>query len=492
MKFFKKIWTTIKIFFVGKKKKSDMKVYQDAKATIEKGIDKEEILTKASSATNEEERKEILQPLIDFVTAEQIVDAIEKEPEILSETKPTKKRRKLYDLHELENEIKRHQSNLTLLDLQKSRIKEVFNPDTSSFDERINKLFSLLGKNKVNDKVELSDFTVSAFDKDFKQLERLLSEKSALRRHKTREQEKRRQKEIYESNIKKELNNLDSLIGQNKLDDAKQLINRLSKSIKPDYKKGIERLSRAVAKLKEKELEIFKKRQAELLRQQQEEAERIRIEQEKKFELQRIEREQAEAIRKIEEAKKTEKENKLKALLTKKFNWREFQKVLQENGITAFYHFTDYHNLKSIKENNGLYSWHYADTNGIVINFPGGDTLSRDLDKRYGLQDYVRVSFCTDHPMQYRLQQRGRNLALLEVDIEVAYYENTIFCNINATDSSHKKGKELEDLERIRFSATKRRYVSREDPDFKHHQAEVLVKTWIPLEHITNINNFAS
>ena len=469
-----------------------MKVYQDAKATIEKGIDKEEILTKASSATNEEERKEILQPLIDFVTAEQIVDAIEKEPEILSETKPTKKRKKLYDLHELENEIKRHQSNLTLLDLQKSSIKEVFNPDTSSFDERINKLFSLLGKNKVNDKVELSDFTVSAFDKDFKQLERLLSEKSALRRHKTREQEKRRQKEIYESNIKKELNNLDSLIGQNKLDDAKQLINRLSKSIKPDYKKGIERLSRAVAKLKEKELEIFKKRQAELLRQQQEEAERIRIEQEKKFELQRIEREQAEAIRKIEEAKKTEKENKLKALLTKKFNWREFQKVLQENGITAFYHFTDYHNLKSIKENNGLYSWHYADTNGIVINFPGGDTLSRDLDKRYGLQDYVRVSFCTDHPMQYRLQQRGRNLALLEVDIEVAYYENTIFCNINATDSSHKKGKELEDLERIRFSATKRRYVSREDPDFKHHQAEVLVKTWIPLEHITNINNFAS
>jgi len=231
---------------IGKKKKSDMKVYQDAKATIEKGIDKEEILTKASSATNDEERNEILQPLIDFVTAEQIVDAIEKEPEILSETKPTKKRRKLYDLHELENEIKRHQSNLTLLDLQKSSIREVLNPDTSSFDERLNKLFSLLSKNKVNDKVELSDFTISVFDKDFKQLERLLTEKSALRRHKTREQEKKRQREIYESNIKKELNNLDKLIGQNKLDDNKLLINRLSKSIKPDYKKGIERLSRAV------------------------------------------------------------------------------------------------------------------------------------------------------------------------------------------------------------------------------------------------------
>src|SRR5690606_13750322 len=157
-----------------------------------------EILIKASSATNDEERKEILQPRIDFVTAEQIVDAIEKEPEILSETKPTKKRKKLYDLHELENEIKRHQSNLTLLDLQKSSIKEVFNPDTSSFDERINKLFSLLSKNKVNDKVELSDFTVSAFDKDFKQLEKLLQEKSTLKRHSYREREKKKQREIYE------------------------------------------------------------------------------------------------------------------------------------------------------------------------------------------------------------------------------------------------------------------------------------------------------
>ena len=174
MKFFKKIWTTIKIFFVGKKKKSDIKVYQDAKATIEKGINKEEILTKASNATNDEERKEILKPLIEFESAKQIVEVIEQEPEILSEQKPTRKRKKLYDLHELENEIMLLQSSLSLLDLKKSSIKEVANPDTSSFDSRIDKLFSLLSKNKIDDKVELSDFTVSAFDKDFKQLEKLL------------------------------------------------------------------------------------------------------------------------------------------------------------------------------------------------------------------------------------------------------------------------------------------------------------------------------
>ena len=500
MKFFQEIWTTIKIFLIGKKKKSDMKVYQDAKATIEKGIDKEEILTKASSVTNDEERKEILQPLIDFVTAEQIVDAIEEEPEILSETKPTKKRRKLYDLHELENEIKRHQSNLTLLDLQKSSIREVLNPDTSSFDERLNKLFSLLSKNKVNDKVELSDFTISVFDKDFKQLERLLTEKSALRRHKTREQEKKRQREIYESNIKKELNNLDSLIGQNKLDDAKQLINRLTKSIKPDYKKGIERLSRAVAKLKEKELEIFKKRQLELLRQQQEEAERIRVEQEKKLEQQRVAREQAEAIRKIEEAKKAEKENKLKTLLTKKFNWRDFQKILQENGIAGFYHFTDRSNLKSIKENGGLFSWYYCDLNRIEIPMPGGSLGSRQNDTTNGKKDFVRVAFNKEHPMLFIAQRDGRisRPVWLDIDIEVAYFEHTEFSDKNAAAFSSYTpiiGKEAQHLSNIRFDILKKaellKHYNLLDNEKPYNQAEVLVKTWIPIEYIKNIESLA-
>lgn len=66
MKFFKKIWATIKIFFLKRKKKTDVEVYNNAIATIEKGIDKEGILTKALNAATDEERKEILKPLIEF------------------------------------------------------------------------------------------------------------------------------------------------------------------------------------------------------------------------------------------------------------------------------------------------------------------------------------------------------------------------------------------------------------------------------------------
>ncbi len=476
-----------------RKNKSDIEVYKNAIATIEKGIDKEEILAKAAISANDEERKEILKPLIEFESAKQIVAVIESEPEILSEEKPSKKRKKLYDLHELENEIKLHQSNLSILDLKKSSIKEVLNPDTSSFDERIDKLFSLLSKNKVNDKVELSDFTVSAYDKDFKQLEKLLSEKSVLKRHKTREQESRRERQIYESSIKKELSNLESLIGQNKLEDARLLINRLKKSVKPDFKKGVDRLSKATAKLKEKELEIFKKRQVELLRIQQEEAERIRVEQEKKLEQQRIAREQAEAIRKIEEAKKAEKENKLKALLTKKFNWRDFQKVLQENNISMLYHFTDHSNLKSIKENGGLYSWYYCGKNNIVIPMTGNSSLGRDLDRAFGLEDYVRLSFIKDHPMKHVAMTEGRisRPFLLKISTEVCYFENTRFSDMNAADRKHTNDDSVEFLSSLRFDIFRKRYFDLNAVQKKQYQAEVLVKTWIPAEYITNINEIA-
>ncbi len=63
---------------------------------------------------------------------------------------------------------------------------------------------------------------------------------------------------------------------------------------------------------------------------------------------------------------------------------------------------------------------------------------------------------------------------------------------MNATDNKHQLGGEVEDLEKIRFSATKRKYVPSYDPDFKYHQAEILVKTWIPISHVMNIKELAN
>lgn len=168
----------------------------------------------------------------------------------------------------------------------------------------------------------------------------------------------------------------------------------------------------------------------------------------------------------------------------RKINSEAFISYLSNNNIHYFFHFTDRRNLDSIKEKGGLYSWKYCIENNIDIPYPGGDNTSRSLDVKHGLSDYVRLSLCDDHPMQWRLEEEGADIVLLRVKIDVAGLEGTLFSDINATDNSHHHGGSLEDLKRIDIPATQENYVSRESPIFKKHQAEVLVKTFIPLEYI--------
>jgi hypothetical protein len=91
--------------------------------------------------------------------------------------------------------------------------------------------------------------------------------------------------------------------------------------------------------------------------------------------------------------------------------------------------------------------------------------------------------------MAYRLQQSGARLVLLKIRIDVAGFRDTKFSDINATDAGHHHGGEYEDLRRVDISATQLSYVSKTDPEFKPHQAECMVKTFLPIEYIENINN---
>lgn len=168
----------------------------------------------------------------------------------------------------------------------------------------------------------------------------------------------------------------------------------------------------------------------------------------------------------------------------------EIKNLLEENGIKCFYHFTSRDNLSSIKRLGGLYSWNYLKSHNIVILDQGGDELSRNLDVRYGLQDFVRLSFCESHPMAYRKICDGSDIIILKISTEVALLKNTQFSDMNATDGMHSHGLNLADLEKVNFSATQRKYVKRDDPDFKYLQAEVMVKTCVPIKYIININDF--
>ncbi|MCM1177655.1 MAG: DUF4433 domain-containing protein [Bacteroides sp.] len=226
-------------------------------------------------------------------------------------------------------------------------------------------------------------------------------------------------------------------------------------------------------------------------RRREEEAER-----QKRFlaEQRRIAAERAREIRRFEAQLKTKEEkerqekNKLEKLTSsRKDDALEIKQLLESNHIYSFYHFTSRLNLQSIKSNGGLFSWKYCEKNNITIPVSGGDQQSRALDSLHNLEDYVRLSFCDDHPMAYRL--RDKDLVLLKIDIDVAMLKGTLFSDINAAALNHHHGGTLNDLKKVDFSAVKRHYVSRNDEDFASHQAEILVKTFVPIKYITNIDN---
>ncbi len=308
-----------------------------------------------------------------------------------------------------------------------------------------------------------------------------------------------------ENNVNTLLDNLNIYLSQKKEINAKQTIEELSNKIVRvkdlSIKERYNSLQRIYLKLQD-DLEREKLTKLVEERKRIEEEERKRRE---RIKLERIElknqidtelrRRQQEANRLAEEAWKKEqaelKEKKrLEAISNNlKDNWTDFKQVLDNNDIQYLYHFTDKRNIPSIKSHGGLFSWYYCKKNNITIPYQGGDDYSQELDKRYGLEDYVRLSFCNDHPMIYRLQQSGRDIVYLKIKTDVVLLETTLFSNINAADKLHIHGGQLEDLKRINFNATKRKFVPKDDIDFKPHQAEVLVKTFIPKKYIVNLDN---
>ena len=242
--------------------------------------------------------------------------------------------------------------------------------------------------------------------------------------------------------------------------------------------------------------EIIKKEEEERRREE----ERQRKLEEEKIEKQRIEKERLQRLKaaeeyeerlRIQEKQLRDEINRLMRLVTqRKDDANEILNYLRMKGIRCFYHFTDRQNMNSIRKYGGLLSWYYCKEHNIDIPNPGGDNLSRKLDRRQNLEDYVRLSFCNDHPMAFRKHNEGSDLILLQVSIDVAAFQSALFSNRNAASSNFSCGSDLEHLKNVNINATQRHFVGRDEGEvFFLHQAECMVKTFIPIEYIININN---
>ena len=176
-----------------------------------------------------------------------------------------------------------------------------------------------------------------------------------------------------------------------------------------------------------------------------------------------------------------------------KENWADFKQVLKNYGIQYLYHFTDRRNIPSIKRNGGLLSWNYCVQHKIDIPSPGGGNLSRQLDISRNLQDYVRLSFTTQHPMMYIAMKDGRidNPVILKIDPSVVYLKHTKYSNMNATIKrlAPNIGTSLEDFKKIHFNSVKvQTHFDLNVEEQPYFQAEVMVKTFISKKYIVNLD----
>ena len=168
--------------------------------------------------------------------------------------------------------------------------------------------------------------------------------------------------------------------------------------------------------------------------------------------------------------------------------YKNIPMFLDSKGINSFYHFTDIRNLESIIENRGLYSW-FSIQKKNINSFMSSDELSRQIDFRKNLESYVRLSFVKKHPMKYIVEKkRGKKLILLEIDVSVACWESTLFSDMNATDNSVTIGNDLEFLKGLNYDIFEQRYVKLDDIKKKKYQAEIMVKDFLPIKYIKNID----
>ena len=171
----------------------------------------------------------------------------------------------------------------------------------------------------------------------------------------------------------------------------------------------------------------------------------------------------------------------------------EYKQIIQRERIEKLYHFTDRANLDSIIEAGGLYSWADCKARHITIPKPGSSDSSRSLDMRDGLQHFVRLSLCREHPMKYVAMKEGRidNPVLLEISPEVINWAETLYADRNATKNGAQVGSDITDFKQIHFDSVRApNHFNLPEEEKEFYQAEVLVKSFIPLEYILNIRNF--
>lgn len=177
--------------------------------------------------------------------------------------------------------------------------------------------------------------------------------------------------------------------------------------------------------------------------------------------------------------------------IAKKIEYRNIIPYLDFKNIECFYHFTERRNLKSILQSGGLMSFQELRNRQInVIHV--SNNLSWELDAKKGLTNYIRLALVKNHPMFWKAKyEMNFELIWIQIDREIATWENTKFTDKNATDKNVKLGNDLGFLKSIDYDAihkSKDGYNTLHEEEKKHAQSEILVERFIPKKYFLNLS----
>ena len=162
---------------------------------------------------------------------------------------------------------------------------------------------------------------------------------------------------------------------------------------------------------------------------------------------------------------------------------------LQQENVTALYHFTSIENIPTIRQHVALCSKAVLEDAGCwPVPAPGGNELSHNLDRRNNNWDKVSLSFTPRTPMVYG-KKKSCHLCFFVIDPSVATWQGVQFSNTNAANVRiQRRAEGLAGLELVNFSAIQSSpRPGDRDGWFIPVQAEVLVPRRIDFSYIKEI-----
>ena len=158
------------------------------------------------------------------------------------------------------------------------------------------------------------------------------------------------------------------------------------------------------------------------------------------------------------------------------------KKFFDKHDIKYVWHFTARANLASIKAHGGLWAWALLQDKGIEVPEPGGNDLSRHLDKREvdgrkKLNGYIHLSFNRGHRVLDSIQYSEKKILdpyWLKIDL-AAIDQDTVHFTEGVANTT---GMELLTIEQA----------AQKNINWKKlTKAEILVPCHIPLKYILNM-----